>query len=120
MVANWVPFLNITAGILLLFQIISLAGSASEISVRAADLFSQSSPDVGSDRPDIYYIILDAYGRNDVLGEFDNADFLTDLERRGFFVATSATSNYRDTLQSLASSLNFAYLDVLGPRAPKT
>ena len=120
LVANWVPFLNITAGILLLFQIISLAGSASEISVRAADLFSQSSPDVGSDRPDIYYIILDAYGRNDVLGEFDNADFLTDLERRGFFVATSATSNYRDTLQSLASSLNFAYLDDLGPRAPKT
>ena len=120
LVANWVTFLNVTAGILLLFQIISLAGAASEISVRAADLFSQSSPDVGGDRPDIYYIILDAYGRNDVLGEFDNADFLTDLERRGFFVATNATSNYRDTIQSLASSLNFAYLDDLGPRAPKT
>ena len=83
-------------------------------------LFSRFPPEVGGNRPDIYYIILDAYGRHDALGEFDNTDFLKELESRGFFVATNATSNYKYSIQSLASSLNLAYLDGLEARAPKT
>ena len=132
LVSHWAPFLNVTAGTLLLFQIMTLAGVASGVSARTSlsdplianaitsHLFSQFPPDVGGKRPDIYYIILDAYGRHDALGEFDNTDFLKELERRGFFVASDATSNYKYSIQSLASSLNLAYLDELGPRAPKT
>jgi hypothetical protein len=66
--------------------------------------------------PDIYYIILDGYGRNDVFQElydFDNKEFLNFLEARGFYTAQNSYTNYTRTLQSLASSLNFRYLDEL-------
>ncbi len=64
--------------------------------------------------PDIYYIILDAYGRQDRLQEYygyDNRSFITALENRGFYVAKKSTANYNQTPLCLASSLNFDYLD---------
>jgi hypothetical protein len=70
----------------------------------------------GREYPDIYYIILDGYARSDVLKSHyrtDNTAFLDELERLGFFVATRANSNYAQTYLSLASSLNFTYLDSL-------
>ncbi len=71
---------------------------------------------VTSSKPDIYYIILDGYGRADVLNElyaFDNQPFLDFLESQGFFVADQSQSNYVQTSLSLASSLNMEYLDTL-------
>lgn len=70
----------------------------------------------GNYKPDIYYIILDGYARGDVLQEeyaFNNAAFLADLSSRGFFIADQSHSNYAQTQLSLASSLNFEYLDYL-------
>ncbi len=69
-----------------------------------------------SELPDIYYIVLDGYPRKDNLLELyghDNGDFLQFLTSRGFFVAGKSTSNYSRTILSLASSLNFGYLDGL-------
>jgi len=69
------------------------------------------------DLPDIYYIILDAYGRSDVLRESyscDNRDFLKELERRGFFIVSKSRVNYPQTSLSLASSLNMDYLNDWG------
>lgn len=69
--------------------------------------------------PDIYYIILDAYGRDDVLRRYydhDNGAFLRGLEERGFYVARRSRSNYAQTYLSLASSLNSTYLDDLAER----
>ena len=69
------------------------------------------------DTPDIYYIILDAYGREDVLLElyaYDNSVFLDEMRNRGFYVADCSMSNYEKTFLSLASSLNLNYLDTLG------
>jgi hypothetical protein len=66
--------------------------------------------------PDIYYIITDSYVRSDVLKSrynTDNSAFIGELERLGFFVADRARSNYAWTHPSLASSLNFTYLDSL-------
>ena len=66
--------------------------------------------------PDIYYIILDGYARHDVMLDtygFDDRYFLSDLEERGFVIASCSQSNYNHTDLSLASSLNFAYLDEL-------
>lgn len=63
--------------------------------------------------PDVYYIILDGYGRNDVLQElygFDNVAFLGALKARGFYVADDSLANYNTTRHSLASSLNLDYL----------
>ncbi len=67
-------------------------------------------------RPDIYYIMLDGYARSDVLKDLfdvDNADFLRRLRTKGFFVAGRSTSNYCHTRLSIASTLNFDYLDRL-------
>lgn len=67
--------------------------------------------------PDVYYIILDAYGRADVLRDyynFDNSAFLDDLTSKGFYIATESHSNYPQTAMSIPSSLNVDYLDALG------
>jgi hypothetical protein len=64
--------------------------------------------------PDIYYIILDAYGRHDVLRDVygcDNSNFLAGLEGTGFYVASESHSNYLESVLSMASSLNMEYLD---------
>ena len=64
--------------------------------------------------PNIYYIILDAYGRSDVLKNlygFDNSSFIDELKKMGFYVAEESHSNYVTTLLSLPSSLNMNYLD---------
>ena len=72
----------------------------------------------GEDLPDVFYIILDGYGRSDILKTsygFDNTPFLDFLRSRGFYVADKAMSNYSRTLLSLTSSLNMDQLDqVLG------
>ena len=67
--------------------------------------------------PDIYYIVLDAYARADVLEQrfgFDNSDFIEALEARGFYVAHASNSNYLRTIYSLASALNMNYIQELG------
>ena len=67
-----------------------------------------------AERPDIYYIVLDGYGRADFLREefdLDNSDLITYLKDNHFYVASQSHSNYSQTLLSIASSLNFAYLD---------
>jgi len=64
--------------------------------------------------PDIYYIILDGYAREDVLAELydlDNSQFLDFLETRGFYVAAASHANYDQTALSVSSTLNFDYLD---------
>ncbi|MCY3956868.1 MAG: hypothetical protein OXG65_01100 [Chloroflexi bacterium] len=124
--------LNLAITLLLAFQlwgpIVETAASIARPSVShatvtddlTAHLFPDGLPAAGSHRPDIYYIILDMYARHDVLGDFDNAEFLGELESRGFYVAREATSNYKSSMQSIASSLNLAYVDNLGQRSPVT
>lgn len=70
----------------------------------------------GETPPDIYYIILDSYGRSDLLKQkfdYDNSQFLDNLRQMGFYVADCAQSNYNRTDVSLASSLNLDYLQNL-------
>jgi hypothetical protein len=64
--------------------------------------------------PDVYYIILDGYGRQDALRDvfgYDNNLFVEELEQLGFYIARDARSNYIRTPVSLASSLNFNYVN---------
>jgi hypothetical protein len=73
-------------------------------------------------QPDIYYIILDGYGRQDILQElyeFDNSSFLSELSTRGFYVAQASSSNYIQTMLSLSSSLNMEYLQTLKTNGTK-
>lgn len=69
-----------------------------------------------SSLPDIYYIILDGYAREDVLKEiygYDNSQFLEQLKQRGFYIADKSCANYAQTCLSNVASLNFSYLDSL-------
>jgi hypothetical protein len=66
--------------------------------------------------PDIYYLVLDGYGREDVLRTdygLDNSPFLSELDKRGFYVAHEASSNYPFTTVSLTSTMNLTYLQDL-------
>ncbi len=89
----------------------NVGGESPEIP--SADLSSEAA------LPDIYYIILDGYGREDVLQEvyrYDNSELLDYLATQGFYVADSSRANYCQTALSLASSLNLKYLDYVAER----
>jgi hypothetical protein len=76
-----------------------------------------------ADHPDVYYIILDGYGRGDVLADlynFDNGPFLQALRSMGFYVVERARANYMQTGLSLSSSMNADYLDKLLTGAERT
>ena len=64
-------------------------------------------------RPDVYYFLLDGYGRADQLETtvgYDNSRFPRSLERRGFKVHDAATAAYPLTFLSLASTLEMDYI----------
>jgi len=68
--------------------------------------------------PNIYYVILDAYAREDTLQrvfDYNNRPFLSHLEQKGFYVADQSRTNYCTTEVSLISALNMNYLDTLVP-----
>lgn len=75
----------------------------------------------GTQPPDVYYIILDGYMRDDLLLEltgYDNTPFLEALTDMGFVVARGSQSNYPSTAPSLITSLNLEYLPELGIQRP--
>ncbi len=84
----------------------------------AAAVASHAGP---KEQPDIFYLLLDGYGRQDqlerVLG-YDNSPFIEELRKRGFYVADSAHSNYVQTALSLASILNLDFVQALLPNHP--
>ena len=63
-------------------------------------------------KPNVYYILTDAYARQDTLKEvanFDNEPFLRELEEKGFLVSRRAISNYHFTGASLSATMNMNY-----------
>lgn len=64
--------------------------------------------------PDVYWIILDGYTRDDVLQKtygFDNSEFYNQLRQAGFTIPACAQSNYAWTELSLSSALQMDYID---------
>ncbi len=112
-------YLNVVAFVLLVMPIFQIVKS---------EILYQRETSAGTERdlsscnlsapteqaiPDIYYIILDGYTREDILREtynFDNSPFLDELRELGFYVAKKSQSNYAQTIISLTSSLNMDYL----------
>ena len=94
------------------------AGQQRQAAVASSPQLEQPIGRTSGALPDIYYIILDGYGRQDLLFqsyEYDNSEFISGLEQMGFVVAKCSRSNYNSTILSLASSLNFDYLNDLQP-----
>ena len=111
--------LNLLSIFLLVYPLFTI--SSTLIQQAISDVSSKRSntelQQVNISQPDVFYIILDAYGRQDILQQefgFDNSEFLNALRDRGFYVADCSQSNYAHTLYSLGSSLNYNYLDAIG------
>ncbi|MBI5708046.1 MAG: hypothetical protein HZC36_13775 [Armatimonadetes bacterium] len=113
-------FMNVTGcamvGLAGYSAISSQLSIAQQLQAAQAQLARKATAVAGEELPDIYYIVLDGYGRSDVLKELyglDNEPFLSALRARGFFVADRAQTNYVQTELSIASSTNFDYLQDL-------
>jgi hypothetical protein len=110
---------NLLAICLLVFPLIQLGTYAVHTLTAASRANIQASgtnldPPADRSLPDIYFIILDRYARDDVLLQYfnyDNSSFLNDLQARGFYIARCSQSNYAHTALSLGSILNMNYLD---------
>jgi hypothetical protein len=111
-------YFNLICAFLLIFQIIQF-GESAYFQVTSTTGFTAIPPlteDIrlkADMRPDIYVIILDAYGRQDVLQSiygYDNSEFISGLEKRGFYVPAQNHSNYIQTAYAMASLWNFDYV----------
>lgn len=114
-------FLNSMSVIMLLFPVYTIGlhlykeqvyGSRAKIQTTSLHL-----PDDGR-APDVYFIVLDAYGRKDILQEtfgLDNSEFLSELQDLGFYVVECSQSNYARTRLSIVSTLNMDYIQNLVP-----
>jgi hypothetical protein len=93
--------------------VISLFNIAKNISLFKPSVRSiNTARQIASTTPDIYYIVLDAYGSQDTLKSlnFSNDKFYSYLEDNGFYIADESKSNYSWTVLSLSSSLNMRYV----------
>jgi len=125
--ALWNTYLNVVGGILVIFPLFSIATYTRNTPVLEENaaryrehMLSQAgvkdldaAPSLDEPARDIYYIILDGYTREDVLKElydYDNSEFLSSLEHRGFFIPANSRANYPSTVYSLASSLNMSHI----------
>lgn len=125
-----VTLLNITGSILVIFELIAFAPLFFTVPLRfyKATISAKSHPApialVASDiRPDIYYIVLDGYAREDVLREiinFDNSTFTNHLHSLGFIIPSGNHSNYAKTAAALTSTLNMEYLQNIAPDLNQT
>ena len=64
-------------------------------------------------RPNVYFIVADAYARADVVKATTGLvidDFLDDLRGRGFVISERATASYPFTAHSVASTLSMQYV----------
>jgi hypothetical protein len=112
-------FANMFAAVAICFpvyQLISYHLEDHDPSVRTGYLESLAiEPLTNVDAPNIYFILLDGYGREDVMRTiygFDNP-MNRELRKLGFYVAEEAHSNYAQTAVSVASTLNLDYIDEL-------
>lgn len=104
---------KVVAATLLATSLFTLGRAVLSRSGNARPSTSQATAEPPANAPDIFYIILDGYGRTDTLKRYmgyDDSAFVAGLKARGFYVADKATSNYSGTLFSLGSSLNMDYL----------
>ena len=106
----------ITAFVLIEIGVFFLQSKAVQRERQASLLISQNLSKSTVER-DVYYILIDAYSRQDILRDqfdLDSSEFLNELKELGFYIPNCAQSNYDTTYPSLASSLNMNYLDALG------
>ena len=112
--------LSVTAGVLIafvaaptFFYVRSPPSKTQTDTLVTATVSSRVNLPNGTNLPDVYQIVLDGYGRRDVLARhfnLDNGSFLEALAKEGFTVAKQSRANYYWTFLSLASMLNMRHV----------
>lgn len=108
-------FGTVIGGVVIAYAVV-LAAIALPLVVPAAEPFTAAEPDPAA--PDVVLLVLDGYGRADVLdANFDAGidGFLDGLEGHGFLVADAATANYPFTFAAVSTMLDGAYTIDDGP-----
>ncbi len=120
--AKATPSFNLIALALLVLQLASLAIARVETS-KFVQIYADNIPNTSpgknapkamdsATKPDIYYIVPDGYPSDAWLKStenYDNSNFTSALEDRGFVVVSHAQSNYMTTVTSMTSVLNMQY-----------
>jgi hypothetical protein len=80
------------------------------------DVYAEARPRASAGSPNVFFIVVDKYSGSRSLLEnhgFDNRPFEDRMRSRGFVVPRESRSNYPHTWMSLASILNWTFLDEL-------
>jgi hypothetical protein len=118
----WNSALSLVAGVAVILPLIGVVQSEFkpwvdlQRSQESRSLQQPSNVHLNGNARDIYYIVVDGYGRDDILRDiygFDNSEFIKFLDNEGFYIAEESKSNYIQTALSLASSLNMEYVNYL-------
>jgi hypothetical protein len=113
--ANFILAFNVIGLLLLVLPVYQIVNYTIRTSVGEHQLAEASPttqtliPGQPGNMPDIYFIVLDSYARQDILMTdfgFDNSAFLNQLESMGFYIADCGRSNNTSTHGSLAITLN--------------
>ncbi|MEX0864416.1 MAG: sulfatase-like hydrolase/transferase [Acidimicrobiia bacterium] len=109
---NWVQgFVPLLGAFLLLYPVVEIVASPPS---RAVTFGSAQEPAVELERaPNVYWFVLDGYGRADVLGEFGDVrqdSFTREMEARGFMIDSRASAAYPMSFLSIASTLSMEYV----------
>jgi hypothetical protein len=109
-------FALLTAFIILQIGLAAISANPASKSSRVQSGVGTSQASTGIQR-DVYYILIDGYGRSDLLKkdlELDNQPFIDQLKQIGFIIPSCGMSNYTDTALSIAATFNMDYVDTLG------
>lgn len=107
-------FLNILLLLFIMADLSMIAGSATKGRYRMETTILENGPAIAdSSKPDIYYIIFDAYAASSTLQQefgMDNAPVENKLKAKGFQVISGSRSNYNYTAFSLSSVFHLQYM----------
>ncbi|HET6254775.1 MAG TPA: sulfatase-like hydrolase/transferase [Puia sp.] len=117
---QWLFYLNILFILYIVVDGVSILFASGQNRDRHQIIASNDPPRfkpfTGAARPDIYFLIFDAYSSSMALKEqyrYDNGDFDRFLTGKGFHIQYASRSNYKYTILSMPSILNMGYLDKL-------
>ena len=114
--ANLICLLLLAISLIQIIRFESQSYSAKPDGTSVALERDQTDQSNSENLPDVYYIVLDSYGRQDELKtdfDIDNSIFINTLNQLGFVIPPCTHSNYQFTETSLTSSLNMNYLSAL-------
>lgn len=115
--ANWFAIILVAISVALIFVHRPAVHTPSNVAFSPEEAAEwKPAPRPVEGWPDIYFIMLEGYARDDVLRHdyhYNNLPFFQAMREQGFEVAEHSFANYSSTVASLASCLNMDYVQAL-------